>query len=137
MRTLFDTIPTAERPAVTFTDLIDLEKLAAWIGEDLGNVPMRPAYTGHYYRHRDTEDKRTRTEKAADWLRNHVEGNEAAFYSSSYSWKPKTYKAFIGECLSAVGIKGGTVAERQKRAAAELRCDGVKLSLKTTTTEDR
>lgn len=84
MRTLFDDIPTSNpQPAgVTLRDLLHPDKLAEWIGFDVDNTPLpyEPAGYYHSYRRPQTEDTRTRSQKATDWLRSHINKNEKAFF---------------------------------------------------------
>lgn len=107
-----------EAERLTLRDLQDPEVLRAWLG--FSDEYLREFYPlgkhGWMYREAGV-DKRTTEQLFAFWWKDYLDDLRRVWGKSKENkWRDKTYGQFLTECLSSIGVKGRTLAERVKRA---------------------
>jgi len=108
----------------TLTDLLDKKKMLQWLNQG-GDPPMalvRTAASGRRFSSfgagaRKEPKPVTDTQTLDVWWSDYRAELSAAFMKSAHNLhKQQTHTQFLAECLSSLGIKGGTVKNRIERA---------------------
>jgi sugar lactone lactonase YvrE len=107
------------------TDFTDKKKLLEWLNYD-GNPPKAAVRVGasgygtRVYQASRIEEKPVTDESTLEIWWSDYRANRAVEWQKSPAnpYKPQTHKQFLADCLRSLGIKGGTVEERIKKAIA-------------------
>lgn len=107
------------------TDFTDKQKLLAWLNYD-ANPPKASVrinscgYGTRAYQPSKIEVKPVTDETTLEiWWSDYRDKLLNDWQKSALNpYKPQTYKQFLADCLRSLGIKGGTVKDRIKKAIA-------------------
>jgi hypothetical protein len=112
---------------MTISDLLDKQKMIAWLAHD-GKPPtvaVETAASRQRWGYRSSVAARSEVKPVADeetldlWWRRYRDDLTADWIKSPANpHKPQTWTQFVGDCLRAIGIKGGKVQDRVKKAVA-------------------